>query len=331
MKYLSIAVFFLLIIFNSYAASQIISEEDKRWMLWENGVGKSRWFMYHLEKDDVLKLKEKWEEIGNSIESSTNEFSGTYYQPGYMSGYFLRWSPENGYVFVNYFDIEHPCFFSFEKVLVNGSEIKFIPEYRVDESRCPSNSTAPETWLPADGGKFLIPQNQVKEFADFYAGLREYNGFLRKIDGDNPFAVKWQKDFKPNKDFILPQDYEKFIKTPINAEIISVGKTSKGKLKDFFYDENVSVTPVQINVGRNNGVEKGMEFILLNSDDERHQTLLITSVSGNKSKGKVIRMLSENGKEEFSEYDYEKKDYIFKLFTPIEIGLKVTTSPISKL
>ena len=329
MKFLFVTLY-ILIVCNFSVVSQTVSGEDKKWMLWENGVGKQRWLMYHLEKDDVLKLKEKWEEIGNSIESSTNEFAGTYYLHGF-SGSFLRWSPEKGYIYINYFDDEHPCFFSFGKVSINGAEINFSPEYEVKESRCPSNFTKPMVWLPAYNGKYLIPKNEIKEFADFYGGFGKYNGFLRKFYEGYPFAFKWVKDFKSNKTFILPKGYEKFIKKPINAEIISIGKSFKSKLKDFFYNENVSITPVKINVGRNNGVKKGMEFVLMNSDDEMYQTLIVTNVMNNKSEGKIIRKLSENGKEEYSEYDYEKKEFIFKPFTPVKIGLKVTTSPITKL
>lgn len=307
------------------------SQEDNSWMLWENGVGK-RWLVYHLEKEDALKMKGKWEEIEDSSEKSSREYAGTYYKHGYMSGYFLRWSPDKGYIYIKYFDVEHPCYFSYGDVFLNGIEINFNPVYETKESICPGKPETPTTWIPANGGEYLIPKTEVRDFADFYGGFGEYNGFLRKVDGDYIFAAKWVKDFKPKQNFVLPKGFEKFVKAPINGEIISIGKSRKAKLENFFLFENyVTITPVQINAGKKHGVKKGFEFVLLNSDDDKYQTLIITNVSNIKSKGNVIRYIDKDGKEGFSDYDHNKNEFVLKPFTPLRIGLKVTTSPISKL
>ena len=280
-----------------------LAQEDQSWMHWENGVGK-RWLTYHLEKEDVFKMKEKWEEIGDSSVKSASEYSGTYYQYGYMSGYFLRWSPEKGYIFIRYFDVEHPCYFSYGNASIDGVEVNFKLVYEVSESRCPGNSTTPKVWIPAVGGKYLVQKTEIQDFADFYGGFGEYNGFLRKVDGDYVFAFKWMKDFKQQQDFILPKGFEKFIKMPVNAEVISVGKSRKTKMKDFFFwEDNVTITPVEINAGKRHGVKKGLEFVLLNSDDDKYQTLIITNAGAVKSKGNIIRYVDKNGEEGFSEYD----------------------------
>ena len=313
--------------------SSVLAQEDNKWQIWINNVGKARWFTYHLEKDDVLKMKKRWDEIGENIQNSENEFAGTYYLHDYMSGYFLRWSPENGYIFVEYFDVEHPCYFSFGNVSVTQTEIKFNVEYESQTRVCPGDQSTPQMWIPADGGKFIVPKTELKDFADFYGGCNKYNGFYRKFDvGGIPYAFKWQENFQAKEKFILPKGFEEFIKKPIEAEITSVGKTRTEKLKDFFlFGEEVLITPVEINAGNNQGVKKGTEFVLLNSDDERYQTLIVTSVSKTKSKGNIVRRINEDGKATFPKYDSEKNDYIDTPYSKIEVGLKITTSPASKI
>lgn len=311
----------------------ISAQEDIEWQIWINDVGKSRWFTYHLEKDDVLKMKNRWDEIGETIQKTENEFAGTYYQHDYMSGYFLRWSPERGYIFVRYFDVEHPCYFSFGTVSVTEAEINFNIEYESQNPVCPGEESTPKIWIPANGGKFLVPKTKLKDFADFYGGFNEYNGFYRKFNlGGIPHAFKWQKDFQAKDSFILPKGFEEFVKKSIEAEIISVGKTQTKKLKDFFlFGKEVLITPVEINAGSIQGAKKGTEFVLLNPDDENYQTLIITKAGKTKSKGNVVRRIDEDGKAIFPKYDSDKGDFIDTPFSEIKVGLKVTTSPVSKL
>ena len=307
----------------------IFAQEDNSWQLWKNGVGKPRWLTYHLEKEDVLKMTEKWNKIGKTIENSSNEFAGTYFNGGF-SGYFLRWTPEGGFIFIEYFDEEHPCYFSYGDVSENGVEINFAVKFESKVKFCPSENSTPKVWIPAEGGKYFIQKKNAQEFADFYAGFGEYNGLHTKdFFGQTYFALKWIKDFQPKKDFILPKGFEIYVRKPITAKIISVGKTKSEKGNySYPFDETISVTPVKIDAGRKQNVKKDMEFRLLNSDDDFYQTLQITKVGENTSDGKVIRKIHENGKEGYDKYDEEKDDFVFTLFTPISKDSKVTTSPI---
>lgn len=325
-------IFFTFIFSLIFFVLPSFSQEDQSWMLWENRVGK-RWLTYHLEKEDALKMKKKWEEIGDYSDQSSSDFAGTYYQHGYMSGYFLRWSPEKGYIFVSYFDVEHPCYFSYGDVKTNDAEIEFIQSYEVAEPRCPYNTSPPKIWIPADSGRYFIPKNEISNFANFYAGFNEYNGFFRNPEMEINFAYKWTKNFTAKQQFVFPKGFEKFAKAPITAQIVSVGKTKRKKLKGFFYsdEDNVTETPVEINAGSKDKVRRNLEFALLNSGKDRHQTLIITKVGRKTSKGKIIRYVDKNGKEGFSEYDETKQSFITESFTPIQIGLKVTTSPLPEL
>ena len=74
-----------------------------------------------------------------------------------------------------------------------------------------------------------------------------------------------------------------------------------------------------------------MYFVLLDENDADSQTLKITAVNRGASKGIVVRRVDDRGVEGFFSYDDQSKDYITKPFTPLVVGLKVTTSPIPKL
>jgi hypothetical protein len=325
--------FFCVIAFLFCSFSWVSAQAETEYALWENSVGKSRWLTYHLEKDDVLLMKNKWDKIEKSLESTANVYAGKYFQYGYMSGYFLTWSPEEGFIYVQYFDVEHPCYFSYGKVSVKDFEVNFIIENETRKSICPGNPSTPPTWIPAGGGKYFIPKNESKRFGDFYGGFGEFNGFFRKWTEDFPFAIRWKKDFKPNQNFILPKSFQADIKTPINAEIIAVGKRSIIKFEPHFspFYKNSSITPVTINAGIKNGVIKGLEFILLNSEGEDSQTLKITNVGINTSKGIIIRRINDKGFEGYYKYDEKSKYMIDTPFSPIKVGLKVSTSPFQIL
>ncbi|HXG83308.1 MAG TPA: hypothetical protein VNI84_04690 [Pyrinomonadaceae bacterium] len=307
----------------------VFAQTQADYELWENGVGKSRWFTYHLKKDDVLLMKTKWDKIEKSLESTTNSFAGKYFQYGFMSGYFLNWSPEAGFIYVQYFDVEHPCYFSYGKVAVKDFEINFITEYETSEPFCPGSASTPQIWIPANGGKYLIPKKESKRFGNFYGGFGEFNGFFRKWTEEFPFASKWKKDFQFKQNFILPKNFEADIKKPINAEVIAVGKKKVVKFEPHFspFYENSSITPATINVGTKNGVTKGLEFILLNLEGEDSQTLKITKVGKNTSQGIVIRRIDDKGFEGYFKYDEKSKDMIDTPFPSIQVGQKVSTSP----
>lgn len=327
---MKISAFFLTIFLCFAFVGFAVGQEDEAWEVWRNGSG--RWFMYHLEKSDVELLKKKWDEVGKSLENDTTEFSGNYIIPGYMSGYFFRWSKEGGYVFVRFFDVEHPCYFSYGDVEVTESTIRFDHKGKSRNSACPPpDSGRPEKeWVPALGGQYLVPRSKLTEFIDFYCGFNDFNGYLRTYEPDVPFPIL--KDAKPPPTFILPDAFSQFIKHPLSGEIVSVGKTRTRKPEIFvFAQELETVTPVTINVGRKHGVEPNQEFILLTDDDGASETLIVTSVARSSSRGVVVRKVIDDGKEGFLEWDQESNDFVQKPFAKLRPGINITTSPLSKI
>lgn len=327
-----ISFLFMLILFASTSYAQ---DDDLSWVRWENNIGKARWLNWHLGKVNSDKLKSKWNEVGIDIEKSSNEFAGAYFKYGWMSGYFLRWSPEKGFVYVNYFDVEHPCYFNYGKVSVDGYEVRFSSEFESD-NLCPSSisKAMPKTWIPAIGGKYLIPKTEARSFGYYYGGFGAFNDLHRQLKDYEPFAHRWMKNYEPQEDFILPTNFENFVKEPINGKIIFVGKSRLKQLKKYepplfpmMYSSNYyTSTKVKINVGKKHNVTKGLEFILMKSGGFDSQTLKVTKVKKKTSEGVVLRFVDKNMKEVYSKYDYKKNETVAKNFKPIQIGEKITTS-----
>ena len=65
---------------------------------------------YRIEVDpgnpEIRQLISRWEEIGNDLKTTTIPFAGTYEQSGYR-GWFLRWSPSKGFVYVYHSEGQH--------------------------------------------------------------------------------------------------------------------------------------------------------------------------------------------------------------------------------
>ncbi|HEX6125525.1 MAG TPA: hypothetical protein VFZ23_09165 [Pyrinomonadaceae bacterium] len=306
---------------------------EEKYALWINNVGKSRWFTYHLDPQDVLRLKDKWAQIEESLKTDSNEFAGQYFQYGYMSGHFLIWSPSGGFVYVRYFDVEHPCYFTYGKIKSVAEEVHFQIEYESKNSICPGRGKTPLRWIPAGNGEYFIPVTQARRFGEFYAGRGEFNGYFQKWKEEFPFPLRWQKEFVPKTKFVLPAGYQKFVRKSIEAQIIWVGKKRVAKYKPIFgpFWDKSSLTPIRINVGRKHGVVVGQEFVLLDQNDADAQTLRITNVAESHCSGVVVRQVDEDGIEGFFSYDEKAEKFITKPFSQIAVGLRVTTSPIRKL
>jgi hypothetical protein len=326
------AILILLLLFVT-APSLPQEELEEKYVVWTMSTGR-RWLMHHLAPDDVLKLKDRWGRVEESLRSSTNVFAGTYFQPGF-SGRFMIWSSDKGFVYVEYFDVEHPCYFSYGSARQAGEEIRFDIEYESRQSICPPETPkTPLSWIPAGDGEFFIPTTDAKRFGEFYAGRGEFNGFFTKWRYEQfPFPRRWGKT-PPDKRFVLPDPYGSHIHKSIEARIISLGRKRMVKSERMLFPlgERASLTPVVIDAGIRQGVKVGMQFVLLDDNDADSQTLKVTKVGRKISRGVVLRQITDEGKEgSLGEYSEQRKDWEIKLFTPLKVGLKVTTSPIAKL
>ena len=303
------------------------SQERKQSEIWDNGVFHSHWVFENIPENEIDEIKKRWEEIGDSLKTTSNPFAGTYYQSG-NRGYYLRWSPEKGFVYVYYYEY-FARDVSYGKVLVTDSEVKFIVEREMQNKDVDRKLITPTVWIPAYNEKqFLVQKESIQSFGDFYGGFGVFNGFPSKWECEcSPYAKKVDEsiDYTKIKSFIVPKKYLKFIKQPINAKVISVGKSrisTHSLVFDINQSNKASITPVTINIGRKSGIKRGLLFVT----NEENSFLEVTKVSEKVSQAILVREIDEKGKEAYSDgWDKTTDKPIYKPYPPIRIGTKITT------
>jgi hypothetical protein len=275
-----------------------------------------------------------WDKIGQSLTQEKHDVGGTFADAGYEWGYFLRFSPKSGFILIPYWDENMISDYSYGRVeLTKDSEVVFIPEKEMSGNGRGLRIT-PKIWVPVKNGEFIIRKEEMPSFGDFYGGFGEFNGFPRKLscDGCGAFARRVdESQNNPVSQFIAPKKYLRFIRKPIEAKIIYVGRKYKGiRMGVGGISEQSSITAVRISVGERSGVKKGLMFLMINAGDNFSQVLKVTRVYNRMSEGEVIRSIDKKGIEAYdgNEYDKTTESYIKVPFPPVQVGMKITTSPI---
>lgn len=264
----------------------------------------------HTSKEEAKILEDRWQAIGEELKTTDSILAGTYILDGNRGSY-LRWSPKNGFVFIKHYEHIDLTDYSYGRVAVNGSEVTFITEKEWQQYPDQQKYTIPTSWIVI--GKNLIPKEQIKGFADYLSGLGEYNEWLCECDA---FFSKIFPSKAPK--FIIPKQYKHLFRAPIEGKIIFVGKRIIYKATEKRGAE--IVTPVKINIGKAQGVEKGLILRIPNYGRE----IIITKVNAHNSEGTITDIIWDEEKGMIAtHYDYKtEKD---KPLPPIRVGTKVTT------
>jgi hypothetical protein len=284
---------------------------------------------------EVRTLLSRWEAIGAGLSTTANPSSGTYEKFGYR-GYFLRWSPENGFIYVYHSEGLSIIDFSYGKVTVTSEGVVFNPEREMKETFRGQKLKISRKWIPitVEERIFFVAEEEIKNFGDYVAGFGRYNDFNGACCEFSPFFTKSDKP-NQHKSFpaVIPLKYQQLIKQPIKAQITFVGKKKvvnnyglEGELYSTLF-QKASLTPIIINAGRASGVRNNLLFRLIGEPGPQY--LKITRVRNKMSNGVIIRDVDDDGKERFFDYDALLKAPKEIRFLPIRIGTRVTTSPIS--
>lgn len=299
-----------------------------------NGMADQPWQFHNAPAEVIAAFKSRWTAIAEELKTTTSEFAGGYTDSAPRRTV-LWWAPESGFIYANLYEDIDVLYFSYGKVsvTVSGIILTIEREQRL-EGFDEYQRTTPQRWVGAKWRReqFLIPENSLTDFANYAAGLGAYNDFNGPCcEFSRPFLVENTKPdpaVKPSRP-VLPKEYEFFLKQPIEATIEYVGRPKiaesypvKGELY-YHLEEKVSLTPVRINAGKNQGVKPGLLFRLVTIPFEKGKYLKITRVGAQFSEGLVVRHVDEGGKESY--YDYEAQQP--RPHTPVVVGMRVTTSP----
>lgn len=286
---------------------------------------------------EVRELLDRWDRIGNETQSITNGPAGLYLKAGY-NGWLLRWAPNAGFVCVYHSEGLSIIDFSYGKVEVTPNEIRFIPERDMRETFRDRKLNTPLIWVAAGSPrlKFMVPKDEMKDFGEFVAGLREYNDFNGPCCEFDLFfvsPVRHGQLVSGVSEVLLPDEYQRFMRPPITGRIVSIGK--RRIVKDYEMDRNLfsnlfeesSLTPIALNIGRIHGLRKNM---LLRFTGEQfnlpEQYIQITSVRKQTAVAVVIRSIDKRNQESYHDDSFESDKRIN--FPPLRAGMRVTTSPI---
>jgi hypothetical protein len=272
---------------------------------------------------EIRALLERWERIGSEPQGVTNGFAGTYLKSAYR-GWLLRWAPGAGFVYVYHYEGLSIIDFSYGKVEVTSSEIRFIPEREMRERFRGTDLRTPLSWVAVQAAqlKFMIPKDEIKSFGQYVAGLHDYNDFNGPCCEFDPFFVAPVSTEAPARSvpvIVVPDGYQRFMSRPITGRIVSIGKQRnvksyglQGKLYSQYFAES-SLTTIAIDVGRIHGLRKNMLLRLVGDPfNLRDQYIRVTSVGTQTASAVLIRPVDDPRIS----------------FPPIRPGMRVTTSPI---
>jgi hypothetical protein len=216
--------------------------------------------------------------------------------------------------------------------------ITFIPEFeKSSRDKMQMHSTHDvQSFIPVKWRDelLLIPEKEVGEFADYVAGLGDFNG-LNGFDPDDMagsyfFSKRAGKD-TPRAEFpVLPREYQHLMKQPVTGSVTRVIRRQVERNYSYeFASRIISFTQeheiaalysIVVNIGTAQGAKKGL--LLRVSEPDLGETLRLVDVGETSSKAVLVRDIQE-GKETY--YDNEAGK---ELNCPSPAaGWKVTTAP----
>lgn len=285
---------------------------------------------------EIRELVLRWDQIGDELRSSTTPFAGTYEESGYR-GWFLRWSPNRGFVFVYHSEGVSLIDFSYGQVAKTSDGLVLEPEREMNRSFRSIKLSTPRKWIPIrlSTGNYLVPQERIRAFGNYVGGFDEYNDFNGPCCDFSPFFFMATTPGEPARDpllMVVPETYRRFMKRPINARIVSIGTKNyaqnyglEGKLYSQLFPK-ASLTTVVISAGQRQGVKQNQLFRMIG--EPRSQYLRILTVRTESARGVVVRDLDDDGKETYFADVPGIKEPQPKSLPAIRVGTKVTTSPV---
>ncbi len=300
-----------------------VAGQSKETTVWDNGITE-RWWVYldDFLKPDLDSAIERWNLIEKENEAAASSgWAGGYFNGGDTHGTYMRWSLQTGFVMAHVNKCEARLTgITFGSVKTSGGLIEFIVEYhntvrshghgKTRKSGPSHIKLIPIQWSTS---QFLVEEGQMPQFGDYIAGLGEYN---------QEFMWEWTEFFgrgsrEASTDYShppqVPPGYERFIKMPIDGELTAVGTPKLGRFRDGIGQvHKVMRTPVSLNVGRLNGVKRGMYFHVISPDV--YERVKVLRVGRRTSRGVVERGVDENEQEHPQD-------------SQISVGWKLSTRP----
>lgn len=307
-----------IVVFAMTAMSQSTSqfEVNGRWM---NGPHDAWFFEAVHPRNEVLVAQQKWADLENQLRtSSDHRWEGDFFEGSDTHGDYLRWSSKGGFVWLRVDKCRATVMsFSYGRVLAGPTSIQLIPEKTISgNNHHKQTNFSSVKFLPVAWAKdlILVPQNEIASFGDYVGGLGRYNDLFIWIDGIMFFSRTVDDTLPISKDPIVPPGYERFIKSPIEAAVLKVGKSYVRRSDNEWWDDQI--TPVTVKLNRN-GARPRLKFRIEDSDE----IIELTSVTGRTATGRIVRTVRRNPCVKYSDDD----DCSEPEYVAIKVGTKAST------
>ncbi|HWP55358.1 MAG TPA: hypothetical protein VN476_14615 [Pyrinomonadaceae bacterium] len=332
-----ILILALLSVCFGMGAQKSVAQVDQ-WGAWENGITES-WSLSSntFTAQEAAEAIARWKRIG-AIE--TVDWAGDYFSGGETHGTYVRWS-RNGFVIADVDKCQALVMgVTYGRVNVTPSLIQFIPEFKKSSKshvhgQMLTNEPAPLSFVPVKWRDrlFLVPQDRIKDFSDYVAGLGDFNALL----GFNPWDLEESyfytryagKNVVPVVTPLLPREYEHFLKRPITATVTAIEGRSLRRNNSYEFTSKIlssaiehklaSLTFVRVNVGSMHGAREGL--FLRVSEPNLGETVRLIAVGRTSSKGVLVRDV-EKGRETYYDNDAQRE----RTYPRAAVGWKLTTA-----
>ena len=289
MKRLLFSTLIILLLANISSAQDPLSvfDKDKRWF---NGFTEAWFYFPGMTEGDVRESIEHWERIGEEWKQPTNRFAGIFMSGGETHGDYFRWAPNNGFVWLNVNKcMGGPMQILRGRVEVISDGIVLTPEKSLGSSEGHGNhSTGAKSitlvkvdWL---GTSFLVRPDDLKDFAEYSAGLGEFNGYLTLYEG-SPFLLKMGgRDENESRETgpVFPERYKQFAKFPVRGKVLQISKPRRvASDESDSVDDLVSSLVIELD-GKTAAV-KDLSLLAVGKDQSYAEKFVITGVRGNRA------------------------------------------------
>lgn len=289
-----------------------------RWGAWQNGITESWWLSSNtFTNDEAANAIARWKLIG---EVSSQEWAGDYFSGNETHGTYVRWTPEGGFIIADVDKCQALVMaITYGRVNATPKIIQFIPEFSKNSKTHGHSSRQREVvvlnFIPVKWREslFLIPENEIRDFADYVAGLGQFNALngTEALLPESHFYSKYAgKIAVPRETPLLPDSYQRFVKKPITGKITAVlsRKVQRNYSYEFTSDflsfanqyDLASLTLVRVNIGSIHGAKKDL-FLKVTKPDLGESVRLI-DVGPTYSRALLVRAV-EKHKETY--YDHE--------------------------
>jgi len=317
-------------------------DADGRWV---NGVTESWWQDDGITSADASGAAARWKEIGDELARAGGEaWAGDYFRGGDTHGTYMRWSPRAGFVIAGVDKCRAAVMrIVYGRVEATPTLVRFFPELEKTSAHAHGGGHAPSAvtrpvlrFVPVEwrGERMLVGEDEMGDFGDYVAGLGRYNQWANFIlvEHTDFFSRRGGRGDDADSGALpsVPQGYERFLKRPVEASVVSVGR--RVLRRDYHVEsentpasfERASLTYVTIDAGTERGVKRGMIFRVVSPAEG--DSLVVVRAGRRASTAALVRDVDERGAETF----YDHAEGRERNHSKVAAGWKLTTDPFSR-